>query len=904
MNRQNNALRGFALVLFALAAVVCPVNAANAATYTWDGADDASWQDPGNYLEEGKPSANDIVIIPRGKNPVVTDTDADFVGSLAKITLQAVCTITFDIENDHTLTCEIRQPEENNASWSTRVYLIKAGNGTLTLSAPYNSVYIYRTGIQVNGGTLRFGDVAGYSSSANQISVVSIDVGASGVLDLNGVAQLNFGNLSGSGIISNDMANTQTYFNQARENTDSEFSGRILGNIQFKPTAKGTTMRLDGVSSDFSSIIAYYDGVVALASFGMAGQASSIGTNGTISLINGGRLEYIGTGETTDKEIPFKSSLLDYVPVIDAGATGGVEFTGRLGHYTTPARMRQLVITGSNANECVISGPWYELGALNGTNFATYITKEGSGIWRFADNASRNHRGVTAVKDGTLRFDSVAEAGAMCSLGLSTVLYDDVNSAVRLDSDAVPYALLVGGTNSTATLEYTGVSDVFCTTRPIGVKGSGRLRNATGYDFFWRNVFGVGDGVSTLALDGDDTAVENQLDTVTNACGTLSIVKEGRSNWTLTGDVAFNGSLTVKDGTLTILRDRATPTWFRWNIMQNFADWLNANHGEGNGKSQSYAAQVDEFALYSADGVRQNKGLTVIDDWTSLAGGQAALMQGTVGTEYNKKLACIFSDTSAASSYGNLSSGQNSSWMRPQTTNTWIRIVMRLKDDSDPVVAYDYANLLANFRPSVYAYSLECSLDGKEWTTVTNVVGASLEERIVEVGGNSVTTNIPWWATDALAVDANKKLKWESNHDTIAANAVRPLSSGAGFPITLPVRSMRHDPISSVSVASNAVLRADIRDGGAVTVAGLSLDGATGVGTFENITFAQEGTVDVVNVPKTGAEFSPILTNCEGFSNVANWSVTKNGWPTTRVKVNVNDGKIRVVAKGTVIVVK
>ena len=900
MNKQCNALHGLVPALVAWIAVTSP---ANAATYTWDGADDASWQDSGSYLEEGKPSANDIVIVPRGKNPVVTDADADFVGSLSKITLQVSCSVTFDIENDHTLTCQIRQPDDDNTSWSYKVYLIKTGGGTLTLSAPYNSSYIYRTGIQVNEGTLRLGDVAGYYAGAGQLSIVSIDVGASGVLDLNGAAQLNFGNLFGSGIISNNFENAQTYFNQTRENTDSEFSGKILGNIQFKPTAKGTTMRLEGVSSDFSSIIAYYDGVVALASFGMAGAASSIGTNGTITLTNGGRLEYIGTGETTDKEISFKSSL-DYVPVIDAGATGDVEFTGRLGYYTTPARMRQFVITGSNANECVISGPWHELGSVNGTNFATYITKEGSGIWRFADNEARNHRGVTAVKDGTLRFDSVAEAGEMCSLGLSTVLYDDVNSTVRLDGDVVPYALLVGGTNSTATLEYTGASDVFCTTRPIGVKGSGRLRNATGHGFFWRNVFGVGDGASTLALDGDDTAVENKLDTVTNACGTLSIVKEGRGNWTLSGDVAFNGSLTVKDGTLTILRDRATPTWFRWNIMQNFADWLNANHGESNGKSQSVAAQVDEFALYSEAGVRQNKGLTVIDDWRSLAGGQAALMQGTVGTDYNKKLACIFSDTAAASSYGNLSSGQTSSWMRPQYTNSWIRIVMRLADDSDPVVAYDYANLLANFRPSVYAYSLECSFNGAEWTTVTNVVGASLKERIVEVGGNSVTTNIPWWATDALAVDADKKLKWESNHATIAANAVRPLSSGAGFPIDVPVRSQRYGTISSVSVASGATFRADIRDGGAVTVAGLSLDCEAGIGAFENITFAENGTVDVVNVPRTGAEFSPVLVNCEGFSNVADWSLTKDGQPTTRIRMNVSGGKISFVPMGLVIRVK
>ena len=125
-----------------------------------------------------------------------------------------------------------------------------------------------------------------------------------------------------------------------------------------------------------------------------------------------------------------------------------------------------------------------------------------------------------------------------------------------------------------------------------------------------------------------------------------------------------------------------------------------------------------------------------------------------------------------------------------------------------------------------------------------------------------------------------------------------------GFPLDVPVRSPRCETISSVSVASGATFRADIRDGGAVTVAGLSFDCTAGVGTLENITFAENGTVDVVNVPRTGAEFSPVLVNCEGFSNVADWSLTKDGQPTTRIRMNVSGGKISFVPMGLVILVK
>lgn len=798
---MNTTVEAAALRSTILCAVVACMGAAFAVnTYTWDGADNASWQDAGSYKEDGKPGPGDIVVIPRNKNPVVTDTDADFVGGLSKITLEVNCTVVFDIESDHELSCEIRQNEANNSSYTYYVFLVKRGGGTLTLSAPYSSMYIYRAGMRVEAGMLRFGNVAAYSGDGAIISVVSLDVGASGVLDLNGIKQINIGSLYGAGTISNGADAAQSYLNMQRDDTGSEFSGRILGNIQFKPTANGTTMRLEGTESDFSSIIAYYDGVVRLAKFGNAGEASSIGTNGTVQLTNGGRLEYIGTtGETTDKEIAFKSTSA-HVPTLDAGAVGGVEFTGRLGYHTSPRRMRQFVICGSNTSECVISGPWYELTALNGTNFATYITKRGSGTWRLADNAERNHRGVWAVEDGTLRFDSVAEAGEMCSLGLSTVLYDDVNSNVRLDGDVVPYALLLGGEDTEGTLAYTGSSDAYCETRPIGVKGQARLCNATGRNFFWRNVFGVGDGASVLALDGDSTVADNRLETVTNGCGTLSLVKEGLGGWTLTGDVAFNGSLDVREGTLTILRDRTTPTWFRWNIQQNFAQYENDNEGgrggKLNGKSESYAIQVDEFALYSADGVRRNKGLTMADDWTTLAGGQAALQQGAFGSPGNsdRDVSAIFSDTPNNTRYGFFKSGQSDTWMAPQYTNSWIRIVMRLADDSAPIVSYDYANLNGASRPCVYAYSLESSFNGREWTVVTNV-------------------------TSRPRTDYAKK--WESKGDAIAASQVRPFPD-YGFPINVPVRSPRYGTITCVSVASNAVLRADIRDGGAVEVGGLS----------------------------------------------------------------------------------
>ena len=860
-----SCIRMFRSIMLAGAALSC-TGAMAANTNTWDStaAADTSWQTAARYVERREPMAGDVVVIPANCQAVVPEADVDFVGGLLKIVMMSNASVEFDVENDHEVTCEIRQDESNNSSWTAGTILKKSGSGTLTLSAPYTrNGYMYRTGMDVAGGCLRFGDVAEYASQDNYLSIVRVAVGADGIFDLNGAGKVNIGRLSGAGVISNGVDKIATYLNMARDDQILEFSGKLLGNIDFKASAYRTRLALSGEESDFSIFRVYYDGVVALSKFGNAGGLSSIGTNGVVQLVNGGSLEYLGDVDTTDKEIAFKGNS-DIPAKIDAGANGGVTFTGRFGYHTGARVSTQQ--------------------PLNGTNFATYITKEGSGVWRFADNAARNHRGVTAVKGGTLRFDSVAEAGEMCSLGLSTVLHDDLYDTVRRDKNAVPYALLIGSEELEGTLEYTGSTDAWCTTRPIGLKGTARLRNATNHDFLWRNVFGVGgsEGKNVLTLDGDSTTADNRLENVTNACGTLSIVKDGLGSWTLAGDVAFNGSLEVKKGTLTILRDRTTPTWFRWNIMQNFAQYENDNEGgrggKLNGKSESIAIQVDEFALYSADGVRRNKHLTTADDWTALVGGQAALQQGAYGTpgDGNRDVSAIFSDTPASSKYGFFKSDQGDTWMAPQYTSSWIRIVMRLADDSAPIVSYDYANLNGANRPCVYAYSIESSFNGREWMVLTNV------------------TSRP---------RTSNRLQWESKSDTIAANQERPFPD-YGFPIDVPVRSPRCETISSVSVASGATFRADIRDGGAVTVAGLSLDSTAGVGTFENITFAENGTVDVVNVPKTGAEFSPVLTNCEGFSNVADWSLTKDGQPTTRIRMNVSGGKISFVPMGLVILVK
>ena len=204
-------------------------------------------------------------------------------------------------------------------------------------------------------------------------------------------------------------------------------------------------------------------------------------------------------------------------------------------------QLRELTFCGSNTvHACVLSGTFPP--KSNQKN-VFYVIKNGTGVWRFADQTSRGSLGVIDVENGTLQFDSIAEKGIACSLGYSTNLFQRAHAVTYDNGTPVNYAFVLGGDGTEGTMEYTGTSVACCSTRPMAIRSKGRfISDSARYTL--ENVYALGEGHKTLTLAGSSDHGNTATD-IRDGEGTLDVVKEGSGTWTLRGTNTFTGSLTA-----------------------------------------------------------------------------------------------------------------------------------------------------------------------------------------------------------------------------------------------------------------------------------------------------------------------------------------------------------------------
>ena len=373
------------------------------------------------------------------------------------------------------------------------------------------------------------------------------------------------------------MTKSNTQLQPQDVNSRGVFSGLLAGKYNFGGTFH---QYLTGVDNTFNGTVSIAGSnwgkkasTLGLAKLGNVNDASSAGKNQKITFAEGttagstggGKLVYLGDGTLERSNKPLEFSDTGYCPVtIDAGANGALEMEGAW--TMSSAKMIQIVLDGSNTvNECAFLGAFNNKTSGDKT-YTARITKKGTGIWRFGDNAGRKNSGVIAVKEGTLRFDSIAEKGEICSLGLSTDLHEDVSG--EKPEKVVPYAFLLGGAETEGTMEYTGSIPGICSTRPFSVNGKGRIR-AKGSMLNLSGFSALSTGAHTLTLDGDldGNVLRNVSDG--DAGGVLAVVKDGTGSWTLAGDQTFSGGISVNAGTLVVRKEASIPfKWFRFTVKE------------------------------------------------------------------------------------------------------------------------------------------------------------------------------------------------------------------------------------------------------------------------------------------------------------------------------------------------
>jgi hypothetical protein len=201
--------------------------------------------------------------------------------------------------------------------------------------------------------------------------------------------------------------------------------------------------------------------------------------------------------------------------------------------------------------------------------------------------------------------------------------------------------------------------------------------------------------------------------------------------------------------------------------------------------------------------------------------------------------------------------------VRPhETTNALVSYDIRQRSFSGSV-AYEQT-----FARDVRSWSLEGSMDGVNWENLDTVISNA-----------NPTTGGEW--------------RWISTNRTSAHNA----GEGLGPIATETSRALlRPSAVASVSAAAGATVRVNAP----LAANAIRLDYALGGGTIDGFALAENGTLDILNVPDDvgrSIEFPLSLANVSGLENLAGYAVRINGkdrgW-----SARYSDGRLTVTAPG------
>lgn len=852
--------------------------------YIRDGVSD--WTSGASYYGGEAPAAGDIVVVSNKTEVTVSGADAEtcaLVSSLGGIRpMYSQSRVVFDIPvgDPVTINAPIYNPEGSvNGFWGE---LVKRGAGELVLGSydrhvSGSYVYDYKVGtITVEEGVLTCPQ--NVPKSEQQYGNIHVAGGAKLVLSVfdtsRGSSALGYyinGTLTGAGTVENPIAASR----QLRVYKNCEFAGRFVGQVELflcgevDLTGEESTTPLTPMV--WSLAAPATPGCIGVKKFGLSGEPSSLGQNGTFAIdYRGGGYRYLGTGETTDKALKIAAQTVNPA-VMDGGPFGGITFTGSWYMNNSPAQMHELVLRGSNTTACVLENKllaWTK----NDVAYDFQIVKEGSGIWRFNEVAGQTWAGALYVRDGVVQFDSLKEAGENCALGLATncmlAYMGEYDAAKRVN-----YAISLGSADGYPTLEYVGGAAGQSTTRKLHLAGRGGRLASSAAELAFAGVETESAAKTTLTLDAD-WGVTHYLKDVNEGDGEISLVKTGLGKWILDGNLNLSGGIAVSNGTLEVRHSDQQYTWYRFTVKRV----------SGGGQ---YFNTV-EMAFYDAEGHQVFLSPKRIDTeslnvWQWSDGNYRALQPGEVcygRTGWYKNMSYGTSDVRDLRQAFNgwASNGQPSTeiyyggdgemavakGIDPTNPSSWIVFVLRLPANCPKVIAYDMmcsSDYGRQWRPS--HFMLEGSRDGVYWTTLHSVSGSGADN----------STGAYQWMSDGTMTTG-----------TGTSPAVRP---NTGWAIASESMTPETQVLQLGCVTISGAGKLEVSSG--ATVNALALD-TKSAGSCSGLTFAQAGTLTVSGDLVSGEQIlGTRFENCTNLANLTNWTVLRNGQPIPRTIKVVNN---------------
>ena len=899
------------IVILALTAGMLCANSAVASFTLKDGV--SNWTLPDSYDGGVVPSANDLVELPAGRTVTLDSSDTaswalvESLGRIAPAADSSVLVVNVS-SGDATLTTPFSDSQTSSDA-SAPLYggkgaIIKTGAGNLNLGSDtgrYRNAsgmrYDFYAAITITEGTVTlpqnvteegsfcYGPVA----ISNGATLVAMKVTNTSIYPITQLWKL-----TGKGTVTS--SGTRPVAVKAWRKADlCEFEGKISGTL---PWTQDGRVRLTGVESDSTGDFTVYcnystlsgnwwGGYAEVVKLGKAGEPSSIGAGDTITIgLHGGGLVYLGEGEECNK----KFLLYDSIPYhgysfIDAGAKGGIRWTGAWAqnqYNSERTKTHRLIIMGSNETECVMSGPMADAkaAASDGSKmYPIYVIKRGTGTWRMADNAARTCGGGYAIEEGTLRYDSIAEKGTVCSLGTATNLTENYTGA-DLENHRAPYAYMLGSANG-ATMEFTGANGGTCSTRPVAVKGTGCFK-VSGSGPFTFSGFSAHENGARLVLDTARMDGHVAIGGISDGVAPLAVTKTGVGTMTLVGGASFTGGLSVEEGTLVVNGANRPYQWIRWIVKEK--GYFCSRYSDVVTSTWPNTPQMkfEEFALFDNEGKRIDKGLS----FYSITNEFHNMPAGSVVQETPTNI-CVVQNSKDVSALFNGGAGSRSGvwggiailagvwpFCRMDTPKYWFRVVERLPAGANVPASFDLAGFYKNTDSSVAqmvtAIALEGSVDGWNW------------EPVAEQNELEIPSERPRWYANPSA-------------DLVSGSNDFTLKDHVGF----PMRGTSTNGVSRLSMPISVAPGATLLANGVVEIESLNLSSVTN-GTISGFTFASNGVLDVAGLrPGIGMVKVPVnLSGCSSAANIAKWTLLTGG-NTTRNRIGrVADDGITLMPPG------
>lgn len=406
------------------------------------------------------------------------------------------------------------------ASASTSGNLTKQGAGTLLFSG--NNTYAGNT--TVAAGVLRAGSTQAFGTGNMHIGNA-----ATATLDLagfdNSLRSLAGGGAAGGTVLLGSATMTLSSANSGL----SEFAGVISGSGSVVK-AGSYRQQLSGCSSDYTGSTTVQAGTLLVNCLDDGGETSSIGAataDAANLVLDGGTLQYVGTGGTTDRLFTLGPSLTS---ALDASGVGSVQFTntGAIA-FTTSGTAQRVTLTGTHQGDNSLAAQITD----NGGGL-TSVSKTGAGTW-ILENANSTYTGVTTISGGVLGVEYLTDGLQASSIGAS--------------SSAAANLVIGNG----ATLRYTGAGDTTDRLFTLSLGTSVIESSGTGAIEFTNtgSAAYAGNGNRTLGLGGTNTDDNTMGGTIIDGPGGVTtLAKNGSGTWLLTGTNTYTGRTTVNEGIL------------------------------------------------------------------------------------------------------------------------------------------------------------------------------------------------------------------------------------------------------------------------------------------------------------------------------------------------------------------